>query len=237
MHIHTFESFTKLLASTPHLKKRKLFNNTYVSRDYAGSMVIRYHNTDIIVISPENNYLLNSGGWRTVTTKARMSRFTPARIYQEKHVWYISPGPIPFFDGIIVDITGQPINATATSARKAVSGERTLQKQIDRMITKLIKLDHLPEPNHGDCWGCLFAAKDGQRPLGSDCVLQHLKEGYLHGSLILRAMQARGHTDVSIAIHWNGWRNNDDWSRQTIVRTMRMFLRDEAQKEMNAHAS
>jgi len=51
-------------------------------------------------------------------------------------------------------------------------------------------------PNNGDCWHCLFRDKQG-KTMGelssSDHLLQHLKEGYIHGSLIINALKSVGY--------------------------------------------
>ena len=68
---------------------KKLANNTYLLKD-GENFVIRLHETNIVTITPKNHYILNNGGWQTVTTKDRMNRYLPCNIYQEKGLWYLS---------------------------------------------------------------------------------------------------------------------------------------------------
>lgn len=68
-------------------RKRKLGNNTYLVR-IAGGYGIRLHSTIVVFFRPDYT-VLNSGGWRTVTTKARMNEFSGFSVYQEKFVWYV----------------------------------------------------------------------------------------------------------------------------------------------------
>lgn len=64
-------------------------NNTVKYIDNTGEH-IRLHNTDILSFI-KGKIVLNSGGWRTMTTKERMSQFLPNGWYvqQEKSVWYL----------------------------------------------------------------------------------------------------------------------------------------------------
>ena len=58
-----------------------------------GAIICRYHNTDIVKVEA-GTVTLNSGGWRTVTTKRRMNQCfeewgIPLRIFQSNFEWYI----------------------------------------------------------------------------------------------------------------------------------------------------
>jgi hypothetical protein len=54
---------------------------------------VTYHSTDVVVFSKEE-IVLDTGGWFTVTTKARMNQASNEfglgyQVYQEKGYWYI----------------------------------------------------------------------------------------------------------------------------------------------------
>lgn len=88
------------------------------------------HHTNVVIVHADGTYTLNSGGWQTVTTKARMNEHSPAHVFQRKGKWYLMPSrlenfpgesygigypdrdatPIPFHDGIRVDSMGNPIS-------------------------------------------------------------------------------------------------------------------------------
>jgi hypothetical protein len=53
-------------------KGGKLSHNTYVRED-GDAIVVKFHATDIIRISPDGTVTLDTGGWRSVTTKQRMN--------------------------------------------------------------------------------------------------------------------------------------------------------------------
>jgi hypothetical protein len=53
---------------------------------------LKLHATDVITWTPDGKIILNSGGYRTHTTKDRMNGFLPAgiRVYQKNFNWYIN---------------------------------------------------------------------------------------------------------------------------------------------------
>src|SRR5258706_10774935 len=97
----------------------KVANNTYMETADNGDISFRLHSTDVVVRHADGSATLNSGGWRTVTTKERLNRYAPCRVYQEKFAWYVvgkdATGawdwahPAPFEDGMRVDARGRVI--------------------------------------------------------------------------------------------------------------------------------
>jgi hypothetical protein len=82
---------------------RKLANNTYVEADSDGSIGVRFHNTRILTFHPEGSFTVNTGGYRSVTTKQRLNALLPSgyRIFSERYTWKISTpeGTFQFEDG------------------------------------------------------------------------------------------------------------------------------------------
>ena len=74
---------------------RKINNNTFSYNDGSSQKVIRLHNTDIMHFQDNGSIMLDSGGWRTVTTKARMNEYLPSyyQVYQKNYTWYVSSIP------------------------------------------------------------------------------------------------------------------------------------------------
>lgn len=95
------------LATLKGKTSRKIGNNTYMSLE-EGIIRIRLHGTDVVTIYRDNSINLNSGGWRTVTTKDRMNKYLspPWRVVQEKFEWYVwnweTKRKIPYYDHIIL---------------------------------------------------------------------------------------------------------------------------------------
>ena len=68
---------------------RKLGNNTYLQRREDGSIAVKFHLTDVLAFHADGRTVYQSGGWRTVTTKARMNAYGAVRIITERGVWYV----------------------------------------------------------------------------------------------------------------------------------------------------
>ncbi|MCK5604432.1 hypothetical protein KAR91_21255 [Candidatus Pacearchaeota archaeon] len=182
-------------------ESRKLANNTYLERRVdqnnptinGDSFAVRLHATDIVTYKPDGTIVLNSGGWRTVTTKERINTFSPVNLWQEKGVWYLGKWSAKKLDRIIyadkmtVDEAGFPANPIIE-----LKTDRTERKKLLKQIKDYAKLCAdscpIPQPSNGDCWGCLFVDKETKQPaMGKDHYLQHFKEGYVVPSLVYRA--------------------------------------------------
>ena len=83
-------------------------NNLRLIKLDGDSYGIKLHNTVIVRIMPDNRYRLNSGGWRTVTTKKRINEYLPENVYlfESKHEWYLRLNGIviSFEDGIVLKL-------------------------------------------------------------------------------------------------------------------------------------
>jgi hypothetical protein len=82
-------SFNRAEELLGNRNKKKIANNTYLIRLDTDTIGIRLHSTDIVTILRDGKYVLNSGGYRTRTTKDRMNQYIPGMISQRKNVWYI----------------------------------------------------------------------------------------------------------------------------------------------------
>ena len=53
-----------------------------------------YHDTEIATLYPDGSVKVNSGGWRTKTTKYRLNAYIPQQftLYADKGVWYVMSG-------------------------------------------------------------------------------------------------------------------------------------------------
>lgn len=91
--VQTYAEAAHLWTTT---RRRKLANNTYLERidDPNGgrpSYAVRLHRTNVVTYHPDGSIVLDSGGWQTVTTKARMNAHTPpaVSVWQDRHEWYV----------------------------------------------------------------------------------------------------------------------------------------------------
>lgn len=82
-----------------------IMGNTRLIRLDEHTVAVRFHNTYIVTFHRDGSIDLNSGGWQTVTTKARINSFLPPGIgvFQKAYVWYVSrvdDEPVEFDDGM-----------------------------------------------------------------------------------------------------------------------------------------
>lgn len=102
-----FNHFDNILGDK---NKVKVANNTFLIRIYGGDAIaIRLWHTDVVTYHRDGRIILDSGGYKTVTTKRRMNDFTPDSIvlHQEDWNWYVVinrefDARFPYFDGMDV---------------------------------------------------------------------------------------------------------------------------------------
>lgn len=177
-----------------------------------GWNVIRYHHTNVVE-KRKDMVRLNSGGWRTPTTKSRMNEHSEGFycVYSGKRGWEVSIGKrtwdsergewigetqiVSFYDGMGINIRTGRLAGGKAAERKAnasVHREAALKAKIIKFANRL-KTEPVPNVSAGDCFYCqMREAGTGKDVLPHDCVLLHVKENYLHGSLVVRAIQASG---------------------------------------------
>jgi hypothetical protein len=112
MNYMTYDEASELAMKAKNPEKGyKLENNTYlVNRgDY---FAVRLHSTDVVRIYHDGTYVINSGGWRTVTKKDRINKYAPVYVYQRDFKWYVdSKGEKhDFSSGMKVNESGEILN-------------------------------------------------------------------------------------------------------------------------------
>ena len=110
----------------------RLANNTYIQMR-GSSFLVRLHNTDIVVIRPDGTYKLNSGGFRTTTTKRRMNHVLPCVINQKNGLWSI--GDSFFQDGMLIGHDGAIVGKSIPLSRAM-----KIKRRVDRYCNKFISL-------------------------------------------------------------------------------------------------
>jgi hypothetical protein len=70
---------------------RKIAHNTKLERLDAERIGVRLHRTVVVEFRADGTTRLDSGGWRTVTTKERLNRYMPPgyRIAATRRVWFL----------------------------------------------------------------------------------------------------------------------------------------------------
>lgn len=95
--IRDFASAEALLGGKP---SRPLLNNTRLVRVDADTIAVALHGTFVVTYHRSGRVTVDSGGWRTVTTKDRINRFAPVHVQQRRGEWYVGDGA--FRDGMQV---------------------------------------------------------------------------------------------------------------------------------------
>lgn len=185
--------------------RRKLANNTYLERREDGILAIRLHSTDIMLFSPNGGVTLQTGGWHTVTTKARMNEHLEGfSITQRAGQWYIFASGTAYTErelGIYQDDCVLHSNGKVTgllpisNAAAALKLRRRVRKYAADFVLAL-RAGKISQPGAGDCFGCQLKPTDPhQRGMmgGPDGhVLSHIQEGYYVPSLLARAFEEFG---------------------------------------------
>jgi hypothetical protein len=102
-------SFDDLLDFAKTRRARKLAHNTTLLVDLdvtSEGLFIQYHSTEIVTYYSDGSVRLNSGGWQTSTTKARINAFSPKgiNVWQQLGSWYVTTpnGDFEFEDGMVI---------------------------------------------------------------------------------------------------------------------------------------
>lgn len=188
---------------------------------------LKLHDTVIVTYFPDGSYELDSGGWKTLTTKDRMNNYTPFHIHQENLIWYVN-GIYLFKDGIRIE------------PDRTVKGDMTLEELKEWKYTKekimafakrFAEALPVPQPSGGDCWYCAFRDKE-DRTWGDVAdhvhLWHHIEEDYFVPSLLYNAMKERGYGNhimyVFCIFEGTSGRDPSSYDRETSKRVLRDYL-------------
>jgi hypothetical protein len=217
---------------------------TDVRRTGPGTIALRYQATDVVTYRADG-CILNSGGWRTATTKQRFADFSPARVYADRGIWRLAGG-LRYEDGILVDEDGQPGDTSRHVLHAAEDARTATERAIDRAVSRYIReyaarvtAGELEDPSGGDCWACLMHKADetpgpatrtgnswsrGTMPaphgrtevLGLDHYFGHVREGYHVPSLLANAIRCAGYGDPGYVWHRVTRGRDGRWARTIL---------------------
>lgn len=90
---------------------KKIGNHATNIRHENGKTILRYHSTDVVAVSG-HNVTLDSGGWRSATTKTRMNQAANQwgldfHVFQKNGEWFVmtEQATFPFYDGMTFEIS------------------------------------------------------------------------------------------------------------------------------------
>ncbi len=153
----------------------KLAHATYIVRD--NPIAIRYYQTDIILFHECGTITLNTGGYRTHATKARLNEYANAGITQHDNLWFL-PNNDRYIDS--------PYYYTDTLSLKEC---RKFLKRI-KAYAKLYTTAQVV-PFKGDCFSCALETQSKLRATHNYAhLLSHIDENYITHSLAYNALCA-----------------------------------------------
>lgn len=204
---------------------KRVANNTLHLSLSNGDEVTRLHDTDIVTRHPDGSITLNSGGWRSVTTKERIHGALPrpanpasnlpydspeyesALEEWRKGLWFLSSekglwtlttpkGHFPFVDGMRVKADGTPLNKRSL---EVAEDRADRDKLLIRYYLRKLKAKGWADPA-GDPW----IVPDARGLFPEDTVRDWLREGYVTQRLVYSALKWAGCGDVWIGIVLRG---------------------------------
>lgn len=179
---------------------RKAGRNTVIFSLTDGTEICKYVNTHVSTKKPDGTVVLQSGGYRSQTTKERIWMHSGVGISQIKGVWYMPDGSL-FYDGII--LKGREVISAKIMPTKANNKAIAEMKKKIKAYVELITPSNFPKPKTGDCFFCMGKEVGTDANLGditknTDHLLDHLKDGYIVGSLLVNALKEDGMDDRAV---------------------------------------
>jgi len=167
------------------------------------NIAIQLHGTDVVTFAPSGAVTLNSGGWKTVTTKARMNEWAPFQVWSDRGTWYVGSGilngkpRVPFADGMTIYPSGKVKGAGRADLGAKEKRIRKAASEYARLFVDALYAGKIPAPSGGDCWHCCLREVGTGEPWGEmiadhSHVAGHIKERYFVPSLLVNALKAFG---------------------------------------------
>lgn len=107
--IKSFQNASDFLGKKDY-RKIPSKRDTSVVRVSKTEIAVKYHATHVVTYHADGAIVLNSGNWRSHTTKTRFSEHVPytlAQVFQKNFTWYVvirleRDNPVEFYDGFTV---------------------------------------------------------------------------------------------------------------------------------------
>lgn len=115
----TYENCVEML-SRSRTGRKKLENNTYLTEAVTFDGTVRcfrvlLHNTAVVTVYRHGLYELDSGGYKSVTTKDHLKKYGPVSVHQKKGEWFVGPYGDVFIDGMIVMTSDARLKLTSVA--------------------------------------------------------------------------------------------------------------------------
>ena len=195
--------------------------NTLRYMDAEGVEYTRFHDTDIIIRHVDGSISVDTGGWNTMTTRARLNEFLP------RHRFYTGSGQL-YIDGKPMNQRAQinPDGSVWTDVDRGADSYDSVRKHVDRYIKKLCK-DGVPDGSNGDPW--VIADRETGK-YAPHLVLDWLgytdseAEPYVFQTFIWNALKWNGCTDLHAGMLMQRF-NKDRHDRRYMCQKVRRYIR------------
>lgn len=202
--------------------------STRIVRNADDSISVRYHDTNVVTYTRGNDsrIVLNSGGFKSSTTKARINEYTPFTLAQRKGQWTlytIQSVGYPFADGMSID----PVALTVDGANDNPDADLVLRKSINKYsadyIAALFAMN-VPAPSAGDCWACKGIVDDGLH------ISEHMRESYYVPQMIVNAIADFPVSRYAKDTLYHLWQQDyafdrlEDLAHKQLLKSLRKYL-------------
>ena len=224
----------KLRTARNPAQGKQIANNTRLE-PRGNAIAVKLHGTDVITFNADGSFTLDSGGWRTVTTKERMNRFAPIGVFSERGVWHVTyQGQTYLYaDGITFYPDGK---VTGYAPESEVAKDKETRKRVKAYasaFTDKLFAGEIHAPSNGDCWGCLMRATDGSHPMGGpDHIESHMEDSYYVPSLLVNALESAG---ASIAAEQTAYAFMQGKLEHAFTKDRKSFLASQIQNAIRKH--
>lgn len=202
----SYATWDKLLTGRCKMQ-RKTANNTWLKREDDGSIALQLHATKILMVKPDGTITLNSGGWRTPTTKGRLNDALRELLHdkapgigQVDGIWLIYPrgnydARSTFADGMLVLPDGS-LSGSGPDVGVLKQGVKLIRAYM-KPVPQMIADGTFPKPSNGDPWNFCMVSTEGELAMAGDeanvrrWLVTYMREKYYFGSLLLRAMEKK----------------------------------------------
>jgi len=219
-------------------QSRKLANNTYLERRHGGDIAIRLHQTDIITMHPDGSTTLKTGGWRTMTTSARMNENLDGFFILKKGgIWYLARNwddfSHPFREGMRIGPRGGIHGAGSKTVVKRLKEAKKAARKYAHDFIEALRAGKVGRPGPGDCFGCRLLDDNGRSIMRGHIKL-HLEERYYVPSLLVNAVQEFHVSRMSreCARAWMDGVSVDDWFAEHAARELEKAIYRHTAREL-----
>jgi hypothetical protein len=217
--INSYESAKNYIYEGRNKKQRRRIDKSTLVFYSGDDIIIKYHNTDIIVYHADCTHItVNFNGWHTITTRKRFNEYTPlgcCSAGRGKSIMQYYGQEIPVFNTAKINLhDGTYVTDYVESDEAKNKAMLKKIKAYAKTIGDMYDNNTLPNPDGGDCWYCLMFDTAGTQV---DHLISHIDDAYYFGSMVRNAFAYSGYRISPF---------NTKFSRGTARRCVYKFMAD-----------